>query len=533
MSRITGSDALKMFEAYNAVYAPQELTEEQVWEEVENWVNSLLEEGYDLSEYTWEEMYEAYIEELSIRDVTAGARQNLDRVATATKNFYGAAFQGYLGQKTTSKNPLSRAANATSRGLRDIAGAGLQGYTGQKTTSTNPVSRAFNATTRGTRDAAAGFVTGKGSKPPEPTQIKPQPSNNGVKKDPKGAVIVSHFEKENDSLINEAEAQVAPITGSGGKGWYQKNKEGKYVPITDPKLATKAAERWKSEKARSTKPEETTAQRHSKLRSELEKDYPTRAAQQPPTATSQQPPTAPASPTGGRGKLAPTPTKPAASAQTGDKAKDMATWAKANPKLAAAAAEKARIRGTQQTDNPLMKSMKSRLPMNSPSVQAPAVSNLGKGNQSLSQNPNAFKAAPPKPVATSTAPEVKAINTAAAPKLPSVAPKAPTAGRDQMLQRNLRNGMEYDAYDVVLEYLLSQGHAETVEEAHYVMLEMDAEMIGTIVEAKVDEKLPEHERSGARLSRYDNPSGALALGGGQQRARREEHKERRGKKTKG
>jgi hypothetical protein len=41
---------------------------------------------------------------------------------------------------------------------------------------------------------------------------------------------------------------------------------------------------------------------------------------------------------------------------------------------------------------------------------------------------------------------------------------------------------QYDAYDLVLEYLLSQGHVETVEEAHYVMMEMDAEMIGTIVE---------------------------------------------------
>jgi hypothetical protein len=92
---------------------------------------------------------------------------------------------------------------------------------------------------------------------------------------------------------------------------------------------------------------------------------------------------------------------------------------------------------------------------------------------------------------------------------------------------------EYDAYDLVLEYLLSQGHVETVEEANYVMLVMDAEFIGDIVEAKVDEKLPEHKRSGARIKRYDNPSGALELGGGQQRARREEHKERRGKKTRG
>jgi hypothetical protein len=50
-------------EAYGGIYTPQELTEEQVWEEVESWVSSLIEEGYDLSDYTWEEMYEAYLEE--------------------------------------------------------------------------------------------------------------------------------------------------------------------------------------------------------------------------------------------------------------------------------------------------------------------------------------------------------------------------------------------------------------------------------------------------------------------------------------
>jgi hypothetical protein len=63
MSTLTGNDVYGLMEAYQAVYAPQELTEEQVWEEVENWVNTLIEEGYDLSDYTWEEMFEAYIEE--------------------------------------------------------------------------------------------------------------------------------------------------------------------------------------------------------------------------------------------------------------------------------------------------------------------------------------------------------------------------------------------------------------------------------------------------------------------------------------
>jgi hypothetical protein len=60
-------DLLNLKEAYAEVYASQELTEDQVWEEVETWVNSLLEEGYDLSDYTWEEMYESYLEEQVLR----------------------------------------------------------------------------------------------------------------------------------------------------------------------------------------------------------------------------------------------------------------------------------------------------------------------------------------------------------------------------------------------------------------------------------------------------------------------------------
>jgi hypothetical protein len=67
MSRLTGTHALELKEAYNAVYAHQEseveLTEEQIREDFENWVNSLVEEGHDLSEYTWEDMYEYFVTE--------------------------------------------------------------------------------------------------------------------------------------------------------------------------------------------------------------------------------------------------------------------------------------------------------------------------------------------------------------------------------------------------------------------------------------------------------------------------------------
>ena len=38
-----------------------------------------------------------------------------------------------------------------------------------------------------------------------------------------------------------------------------------------------------------------------------------------------------------------------------------------------------------------------------------------------------------------------------------------------------------EAYDLVLDYVLSEGHADTVEEAHYVMMQMDEEAIKAII----------------------------------------------------
>ena len=46
--------------------------------------------------------------------------------------------------------------------------------------------------------------------------------------------------------------------------------------------------------------------------------------------------------------------------------------------------------------------------------------------------------------------------------------------------------VEYDAYDIVLEYLLSTEQVATIEEANYVMTEMDAETIQGIVESQVN-----------------------------------------------
>jgi hypothetical protein len=49
----------------------------------------------------------------------------------------------------------------------------------------------------------------------------------------------------------------------------------------------------------------------------------------------------------------------------------------------------------------------------------------------------------------------------------------------------------YEPYDVVLNYLLSEGHADTLEEANYIMLEMDEKAIGIIMEQYEDYLLAE------------------------------------------
>ena len=46
-------------------------------------------------------------------------------------------------------------------------------------------------------------------------------------------------------------------------------------------------------------------------------------------------------------------------------------------------------------------------------------------------------------------------------------------------KKNLKNS--YEPYELVLNYVLSEGHADSVEEAHYVMTQMDEETIKAII----------------------------------------------------
>ena len=327
MSRLTGADAYGLMEAYQAVYAPQELTEEQVLEEVETWVNSLLEEGYDLSDYTWEEMYEGYLSEMGgpnnrpapakpetinlkpQKGVTAGGNVTLGRGYEAT-----------LGGK---KGQLSYVRGSQGRLQRTFRQLGSEA---------NPPSAA------------------------QAKQDQADPRRNSAST-PRPAVT--------PAATSPRPAATRPATGiARGSG-----------PSTPAKPAT-----------------------------------PTSPAK-PATPTV---PTAPATPA--------SPTKPATT--------PMQQFAAANPKLAAASAERDRTRGTSATTNPLMKDMKSRLP---------------------------------------------------APKTPS--PSTAKTGFD-LAKKGVNLAASFDMFDVVKGYLIGEGYADTEEAALAIMTNMSEEWKQSIIEER-------------------------------------------------
>ena len=63
--------------------------------------------------------------------------------------------------------------------------------------------------------------------------------------------------------------------------------------------------------------------------------------------------------------------------------------------------------------------------------------------------------------------------------------KKAAAEAEAKSKEDIKSSYEYDAYDMVLEYLLSTEQAATIEEANYVMMQLDEENIQEIVGAAV------------------------------------------------
>ena len=319
MSRLTGSDVKSMMEAYNAVYAPQELTEEQVWVEVENWVNSLLEEGYDLSEYTWEEMYESYIEEQS-------KEANMATWAKANPKLAAAA----------AERERTRGTSAT----------------------TNPLMKDMKSRLPAPKPAPTAATTPK----PSPVTTKP------------------------------VSAPARPASAAPARP------------------ASAAPARPASAAASSSTPSATAS--------------------------------------------TPKPPMTALQAAGGAAALRSAVGGKPSPRSAATSIARRKLEA-QGREN-LFKA--------------------GGGQAAISQGPKR---------------NVRGGGTAPSLTRSDVEKRGASAA-------TLKQSYEYDAYDLVLEYLLAEGHADTVEEANYVMLEMDAEMVQDIVEQQTGAIRADVPRPGQR-----------------------------------
>ena len=61
------------------------------------------------------------------------------------------------------------------------------------------------------------------------------------------------------------------------------------------------------------------------------------------------------------------------------------------------------------------------------------------------------------------------------------------AHKNMAAKRRENASEEVEIYDVVLEYLMSEGYADTIAEAEYIMTELDSEMVNQILEEVLDE----------------------------------------------
>ena len=200
----------------------------------------------------------------------------------------------------------------------------------------------------------------------------------------------------------------------------------------------------------------------------------TPTAPKPPAAP--KPPTVPSGSGGGGGSTA-TSAKPKSDAGTSKykelikqgKTKEaeklgLETWAKANPKLAARLKPDGTQKGTGESE------------MEKSAEELRQMQNASKQRQ------GALMGGPEGPGKIDT----KAVEDAL---------KAEQERQKKRMEQQNKTPVtakeSYEPYDIVLNYLLSKGHADTLEEANYIMMEMDENAICTIVEQYNDYLLAE------------------------------------------
>jgi hypothetical protein len=169
----------------------------------------------------------------------------------------------------------------------------------------------------------------------------------------------------------------------------------------------------------------------------------------------------------------PAPAKPAAKT-------DMQKWAKANPRLAQA--EKLRQQGASRQD--INKVLYDK---GTAASQGSGQSKMERDAEELRRMTNKSKQRQGQEMGGPEGPgkiDTKAVE--------ADIKAAQEKEKEKLKQKSAEVAKEsYEPYDVILNYLLSEGHADTLDEANYIMMEMDETAIGTIIKQYEDYLLAE------------------------------------------
>ena len=368
---------------------------------------------------------------LKTRKAIDFVKNNVVKGVKAAVDVTGAQYQGLGGQKTTSKDPIARAANSVTRTISD------------------PYRKAAPEIANFTKS----LVTGQRSDKPA---AKPPTSSTNTP---------SRFSRPQNAAPGLSDIRGGQ--GNAAPSKYKSSSDGKMYKNYNDALAA----------------------RNSRQKAG--------AGTTPPAAGTTPPAGAGARPPGGNSpKLLPAkpaaPAKPAIPTGTTAGGTTFQRRAATGDELRAAQDARAAAKAAGNTKGAEEAAVKAGVNASKPATP------------SLSQRAAAMPAMGSsqfKPATASQATNAAGSNSAAASG--SLVP-ASNKIASSLKPIDLKASYEYDVYDLVLEYLLDNGHVDTVEEANYVMMEMDAETIGNIVEARMD---PRGRPASGPMNVYRDPKG--------------------------
>ena len=522
MSRITGNGAKGLMEAYAAVYAPQEELEIEILEEI---ADALISQGHtaiDVLEYFANVDDEVIVEDLValsegtliIESVVSEEyieeqMQQLDEILGAALRLGGAALRA--------AKFAPKGANLGQRAMSALGGAGraAQRISQQGTRASAVVRPALGNAVQAVRGAASGVTSKLGSAVSKVKDVArgalnklPGGSGGGLARTLKGGAKLAlggaAFEagmRGLGALMDRGKAPAAKTTPTspadnkakfnasaalGGKTAFQAGGGAaalKAAQKQDPKLTAADIQR------RGTAALRSSAGGDLKKGAELFKAKQQIMAGKPtstPAAPAKPAPAAAAPEVRATNTLAARPTQPSVAP---GKPK---TETKPTPKPAGG-------QSTMSQDAAELRDMQraSQLRQQGQDVTGANLTSVRKDIEKFNKPEELNK---PAPAGTALAAEQE---------------RRRKAQQVQQAQQAKPVEESYDAYDLVLEYLFDTEQAETVKEAHYLMTEMDSEMIQSIVEAKRKSYSAKKARRGEDLGLPGKGFGKIAKEAGE------------------